>query len=417
MADGSGALVVVNFEQVSEMLRGGLEAVSPGVSLKKDDAELVGAAVLKLQNEAGDKDVLKAPNDQAAALLQTFLGERALESGKVVEGHMGGLEARFDTHDVGWVREFIPWVRSKLGISKRAPRPPMTDGVDRLPNDCRIAILGDWGTGAYGAKPAAKAISDDGNYHAIVHLGDVYYSGGESEIQRQFLALWPSVPGAISRACNSNHEMYSGGGPYFRLTLPSFGQQSPVFALENDYWVLAGLDTAYSEHDLDQEQRDWLDRVIGRLEGRRLLLFSHHQLFSHLSGQGPKLQRWLEEPLRDGTIFAWYWGHEHRLVIYDWDPRRRIHARCVGHSGFPYFRGKFDNAPTEGLPDGQVFRLLAEQPNAPAARLLDGENVYLGDRADRYGPNGFMCVELQGGHLHEVALAPDGTKLWEGELA
>jgi hypothetical protein len=49
-------------------------------------------------------------------------------------------------------------------------------------------------------------------------LATVYYSGTTSEIDDRFIAFWPNVTGAENRACNSNHEMYSGGHGYFDRT-------------------------------------------------------------------------------------------------------------------------------------------------------------------------------------------------------
>lgn len=223
-------------------------------------------------------------------------------------------------------------------------------------------------------------------------------------------------PGSVSRACNSNHEMYSGGGPFFELTLPALQQPSPVFVLESQYWVLVGLDTAYDDHDLDDGQVQMLNRVVDRLDGRRLVLLSHHQPFSLLAGQGPRLTERLHHLLEGRRIFAWYWGHEHLLALYEAHPRWGLHGRCVGHSGFPYSRPDLGGAATLELADEHVFRTLASTATAPGARVLDGPNDYLGDRRHQYGPNGFMRLELEGPHLHESVVTPNGVVLWEGQL-
>ena len=159
-------------------------------------------------------------------------------------------------------------------MPKRLPRPPFTDDAAVLPSTASVALLGDWGAGLYGAPACAHSIVREGGYHALVHLGDVYYSGTKREVRKHFLDPSPRVPNAINRACNSNHEMYSGGEGYFGETLPDFQQPSSTFLIENDHWVLGGLDTAYLAHDLDDDQVEWLDRVVNRLEGRRLVLFS-----------------------------------------------------------------------------------------------------------------------------------------------
>jgi hypothetical protein len=79
-----------------------------------------------------------------------------------------------------------------------------------------------------------------------------------------------------------------------------------------------------------------------------------------------------------GKIVAWYWGHEHLGVIYDRSETWGIHGRCIGHSGFPYFRNPALNsydrvAPEDAAADERLARLPAG--SAPAALIVDGPNV------------------------------------------
>ena len=375
---------------------------------------------LKVLEQAGaEPDVLNAPNDPRAALLQSFLAEHAIDVGALrpAPGD-GALEAMFDKFDPRWVKALGGWVRDKLNMEKRLPRPPFTDEPTVIANDVNIALLGDWGTGLYGAPACARSIEQAGDYQVLLHLGDVYYTGTSKEVQQHFLDVWPKVDGALSRGCNSNHEMYSGGEGYFHLTLPAFGQASSTFLVENDHWMFAGLDTAYHEHEIDDEQVAWLDRAVKRLGGRQLVLLSHHQPYSQLDNQGPQLQAKLGHLLEARRVRSWYWGHEHLLALYDPHPAWGLHGRCVGHSGFPYGRKGFGNAPKTQLPEGLEFRTLPAKAkgNVPSARILDGPNEYLGDKRKKYGPNGYMRLELRGPALHEKVLAPNGTVLWEGDL-
>jgi hypothetical protein len=59
---------------------------------------------------------------------------------------------------------------------------------------------------------------------------------------------------------------------------------------------------------------------------------------------------------------------------------------------------------------------LTQVKVAPGAWVLDGRNEYLGDRADRYGPNGYLRLELRGTSLHEAVVAPNGVVVWEQDL-
>ena len=108
-------------------------------------------------------------------------------------------------------------------------------------------------------------------------------------MQQRFLDVWPSRNDAVSRALNSNHEMYSGGDAYFDLTLPKFGQEASYFAYQNKHWTLVGLDVAYRDHDIDDEQVAWLKQILAKAGDRNVMLFSHHQLYSHFESQGTKL--------------------------------------------------------------------------------------------------------------------------------
>jgi hypothetical protein len=400
----------------------GVTAGSPLADLSPDDTDLLHGAMGALRDAELERDVICAPNDQAAALLQTHLAKQYRAEGAVTPTDFSDAhEAQFDRGDVGWLRTAIPYIRSRLGIEHRDPRPPFTQAVDEVAGDCRLALLGDWGTNLYGAPPAAESIAADGEYQALVHLGDVYYSGSHQEVEEKFLLPWSRMSrgnaNAVSRACNSNHEMFSGGGPYFTMTLPEFGQASSTFVLRNDHWLMVGLDTAYHDHRLDPEQIRWLDTVTSASGNRRVILFTHHQPFSQFNEQGPDLVNDLDALLASGKIFAWYWGHEHLHALYDPHPRWGFHGRCVGHSGFPYKR--FDERrgrPEHPLVKDWSFFEFASTPDAPTAQLLDGPNDYLGSRREEYGTNGYMRLEFDGPDLHEVVLAPDGTELWSDQL-
>src|SRR5262249_26109517 len=192
-------------------------------------------------------------------------------------------EAKFDDKDyVAWVGSFFTWWK---GIIDH----PWLDQpkTHRFDNRANLALLGDWGTGMYGAPESARSIENYAQgYQIRLHLGDVYYSGNKDEVKKRFLDIWPKnkTGNEINRACNSNHEMYTGGHAYFGQTLNAFKQSASYFALENDHWILAGLDTGYKEKDLKGKQDEWLSDLVNNSQGRRILLFSHHQPFSPFDG-------------------------------------------------------------------------------------------------------------------------------------
>ena len=149
----------------------------------------------------------------------------------------------------------------------------------------------------------------------------------------------------MNRTMNGNHEMYTGGHTYFEMMLPKFNQKSSYFAMQNDNWVLIVLDTAYfqsfggQEGNLDNAQMEWLSAIVQAAGHRQVVLFSHHQPFTQLDdNKGGNLLAQLKTYQLADKIFAWYWGHEHRCLLYDPHPTYGFHGRCVGHAAFPESR-------------------------------------------------------------------------------
>src|SRR5262249_53598579 len=155
-----------------------------------------------------------------------------------------------------------------------------------------------------------------------------------------FLNLWPKAAGALSRNLNGNHDMYSGGYGYFDVALPAFGQEASYFALQNRYWLLIGLDTSYKNNNLGKKQLAWFRDIVSAAGDRRLLLFSHHPLFSNFKDPGEKLSTKLHDVLQSRRVAAWYWGHEHHCIVYDRHAAYGLLGRCLGHGGMPYRRDK-----------------------------------------------------------------------------
>ncbi len=149
--------------------------------------------------------VMATFRDATSSQLQTFLAQQARSANKVDAARAGGLEAKFDSHDIlGWFGSFFTWWK------KIKPYPWIQGDAqpEDFPEVARVALLADWGTGLYGAPACADSIAKDkAGFQLVMHLGDVYYSGDEKEMQDRFLRLWPKVDGALNRALNGNHEM------------------------------------------------------------------------------------------------------------------------------------------------------------------------------------------------------------------
>ncbi|SFI60944.1 metallophosphoesterase [Bradyrhizobium sp. Gha] len=430
--------VVVTFDQVHKALGtqeavGNIEEASRrdnSVAPEQRAAIMAGVGnvldQLRQAEKKADAKVLTATHDARAARLQSLIasGDAAKLSLKPLPA--GGLEAMFDTDDwFGWAS--VAWEKLKHLRPHQMLRPADTKAAV-LPERARLALLGDWGTGLYGAPKIATAIVDDPDpFDVIMHLGDVYYSGTEKEVADRFLRGWPRRNGAINLALNSNHEMYSGGDAYFGKTLPEFGQQGSYFAYQNSRWTLVGLDVAYIDHAIDDEQVRWLLDVVRAAGERRIILFSHHQLYSSIeSEQGEKLWSHPEfgELLRSKRIFAWYWGHEHRCTIYENpDTSFGILGRCIGHSGMPQTRkatigleqatGKpYERADWRFCPSTMVSGNRLSR-----ALVLEGPNEFIFGEEEKFVPHGYAVLSLDGEHLMEEVRDARGTLIYSKQLA
>jgi hypothetical protein len=134
----------------------------------------------------------------------------------------------------------------------------------RLPAKARIAIVGDIGVGtdvAAAVLVAALKFRPD----AILHLGDVYYSGTEFETRHRLVDLVRSVR-ASERVhipfftVPGNHEYFTGAVSFLRaldsgelVVAPSQRQAASYFCLrsEDGGWQFLGLDTGYHGHYMD----------------------------------------------------------------------------------------------------------------------------------------------------------------------
>jgi hypothetical protein len=234
----------------------------------------------------------------------------------------------------------------------------------------------------------------------VIHLGDVYYSGWPGEYQKRFLAPWPVDTAKKDQIgswiLNGNHDMYSGGKGFWETALadPRFHRQQnySYFCLENDHWKIFGLDTAYDDHALKDPQAAWVKAGMDAAPGKQILLFSHHQPFSAYEKGGPKLVKKLNAVLNTGRITAWFWGHEHRCVLYDGHQKVGF-GRCIGHGGVPVY---MNHSPGEQVPSPGNYEYRATMGSDglfPWARfgfaILDFEDAtihvrYLDELGDPY---------------------------------
>jgi hypothetical protein len=256
------------------------------------------------------------------------------------------LGGPFEITDIGWAKSAIA-----MGLRLARRRRPFVDrpsdpvGLDA---NARVIVVGDWASGHHRAREVSRYMRQQiekagARKVHVIHLGDTYYGGWKHEYRKNFLPHWPVASNEAhgSWSLNGNHDMNTGGWAYFDYLLKdsrfAAQQQSSVFSLEGEEWQILGLDTAWKDHGLEGGQAEWVAKKLRDNGSRKTILMSHHQLFSAYGSQGPDV----EEPLRRAgalktPIDAWFWGHEHRCVVYEPDARVR-QARLVGHGGVPVY--------------------------------------------------------------------------------
>jgi predicted phosphodiesterase len=254
----------------------------------------------------------------------------------------------------------------------------------KIPAQARIAIVGDWGTGQPDARALLQAIARK-NPDLVIHLGDIYYAGTEFEMENYFLNIWKStfdLSKLRTFTLAGNHDMYSGGAPYYQL-IQDLGQPASYFCLRNDDWQFVALDTGLHDDDalaakptfLEDTEVAWLNDKIATAGQRRTVLLSHHQLFTaieDIGGQSVNVRLQGQVGPILPKVDVWFWGHEHNQVIYKrWEG---VLARCLGHGAYPV---GLDEIPTKPKFDVPM------------------ENVFL-TRGDAFHSHGYAMMELDG---------------------
>lgn len=337
-----------------------------------------------------------------------------------------------------WVRNYLAYIFHRKHYFPSYTASPTLAVYELLdennsPQNVKISIAGDWGTGTEEAEDVACAIQRF-NPHFTLHLGDVYYVGNPASVNENCLGIrnpnnnydpvtWP-LGSRGSFALNGNHEMYANGGGYFDVLLPELGlrraigttsgQQTSFFCLENKYWRIIAIDTGYNSMGvpilshipiindipgiggnckLPDDLMEWMGRVVNPGQDQRgLIILSHHQNYSAFQNcyKKPAQQLWdagIARPV------LWFWGHEHRLAGYDryGTCDLKSFARCIGHGGMPIDRGSPQHDPPP---------------------------VFYDDRQAKntYGINGFANLTFVGASLSVEYVDLDGTPVLREEF-
>ncbi len=253
---------------------------------------------------------------------------------------------KFSNADPLWIESAVTGLLTLVeGKAPFVSHTHLSDFFYPIADNCTIALVADWGGDDASAQNVAQQMKSRNPDYAV-HLGDIYYAGTKPEC-KSFLYRFRDIASKRSFALNGNHEMFTGGRSYFGTVLPALQQSASYFGLFNQNWQFLGLDTAYVEHVLTspsdtrlQNQFDWaVDKV--KTSNRKTVVLTHHQPFSayqpeHDAGAGLRddIGR-LDLAIQPKTLFAWFFGHEHRCTIYD-DSFNDFRARLIGHGCIPH---------------------------------------------------------------------------------
>lgn len=282
----------------------------------------------------------------------------------------------------------------------------------QLPNDARVAIIGDWGTGMNDASALLAQIMQDHRPTAIIHLGDIYYAGTPDQCRANFTGVFDQVFGDTPRvpiySIPGNHEYYAMGAGYYAMlqeinplaqpgrtwqeTL-TWQQPASYFCLRtaDGLWQFLGADTGQDDYNptspdsmptLRPTEVQWHHDKLQNFRGKTILL-THHQLFStnsKLSGSGNNYNGALYsafQPYFD-RIAAWFWGHEHNLALFQNGFMGLAKGRLLGCSAYEESAGED--------PYAQIY------PQVPY-QLFDGQVVRVGSAADYYN-HGYAIIDF-----------------------
>jgi predicted phosphodiesterase len=280
----------------------------------------------------------------------------------------------------------------------------MSDFVIPLPDkpELVIGVIGDWGTGLDDARWLLSEVMKK-TPDLLIHLGDVYYAGMSDEVRNNFLSLiYPVAQNIPVYTLSGNHDMYSGGTPYYWLltqlnaapSLSPYRQQASYFCLRNASWQILAMDTGLHDCDpatvttnltyLEKSEADWHADKLQNGGGRRTVIMSHHQLFTAFGdgvGQGnggkplaynPRLYSVFQPFI--GNIALWLWGHEHNFEVFN-SYVGLNKGRCVGASAIPVLEPQ-DPYGVIGDPDLQDQKALPTLVSGVSQLSLNKDEAY-----------------------------------------
>lgn len=314
------------------------------------------------------------------------------------DGRIVGF-GKYEILDIGWAESLLSFIPNSANYAKFNTNPP----IIQIPNQTKIAVFGDFGTGDWNGRNIATTISNEiKNLQAdyVIHLGDIYYAASSHEVEKKFLPFWPTAPQG-NFTLIGNHEMYDGAHSYFNIALKNaifkLQQQNSYFALENDHWVIACLDSAYFADKtvvmdygkIDENQIAFLKEI--NKKNKPIIVMTHHRPLELPGTKKTGLYQQIVDVIGK-NIKYWYYGHVHCAAVYQ--EMDNIKFRLCGHAALPY-----------GEPS-----VLKNNPN-----VIWYEKTKIPNDNSMKVQNGFSCLHLKNDKIIEEFYGEDGKMHWSNE--
>ncbi len=347
-------------------------------------------------------------------------------------------------------QDYLGWASCETTYLAYTPSPPEVQYRDwqvqgggnldyslidyQLPDDATVAIIGDWGTGMNDAESLLMEVVGRHQPQAIIHLGDIYYSGTPQECMLNFTAVVQNVFNVFGVnlpvfTIPGNHDYYDWGSGFYGLidtinaSNPAWRQDASYFCLrtQDGLWQFLGMDTGQDDSDpidevhpaqgpvLRSSECTWHQDKLNpaKFDGTTILL-SHHQVFSthETINNDPDLKPYLNASLLDvfqphlGQVAGWFWGHEHNLALFQDGLFGVAKGRLLGSSAYEESQG-----------DDPYEVVYAEVPYQP----YGGQTVELG-MVDEYYNHSYAIVDLSRAEPTDpVSVAYYQIPSWGGE--
>jgi len=288
-----------------------------------------------------------------------------------------------------------------------------------LPNDARVGVIGDWGTGMEDAESLLRDLMVQHTPQALLHLGDIYYSGTPAECASNFTdvitRVFDEVLGKGKRipvfTIPGNHDYYALGHGFYPAIdhlndgIDGAAQAASYFCLRtaDGGWQFLAMDSGYEDANpanqvnatyagpwLQPNEVAWHRDKLDNFGGATILL-SHHQLFTAnatINGMAssqsefPYLNPFLLRPFLPyfrTRVAAWMWGHEHNFVLFRDGLFGLAKGRLIGASAFEETKAE-----------------SPYQVKYPAVAYLDSAKYRVSPNAQGYYAHSYAVIDFAG---------------------